>query len=803
MSDDSEAIRHRAIHLGYLSGDEAAAAQAEYRQSGGDAGFASFLLEIGAVNLSQMADLQGEADMGATMIGDMVADPIVGKEFSGCFVERKLGQGGMGAVYLARRADGEEVVIKFLAAEQATNPTWRGRFIREAEVMQSIDHPNVVSVYGIDGDCSQPHIVMEFVDGAALDARLEEEECIEPLEACRIAHDAALGLAEAHKAGIVHRDIKPANIILTRDGQVRVLDFGLAKNVQVDDGLSLPGQVLGTPHYMAPEQWGDHAVDARCDVFSLGATLYHLVTGVVPFPGKTPNAISAKILKGEFPRPKTFVPDVPEDLELVIYRMMAVHRGYRYPSATRAAEDLARVLEGDYVEVPRLVDDAKQNRYPLLPGTSFTVGRDEACEVVVKDRSVSRQHARIERGKTGFVLNDLGSTYGSFVGGMRIRNVVLKDGDAIKFGKVSLLYRDGGLSESVLTTKRLAPDLMRVETLPVPFVKALIEDADKRVVQALLEDLAPDAIESRATLAGTRMALRCGKETADRILAKLRGRLRRVSMRIPHYLFTITHENLGDDAEGWLGWWDQNRGSYPPQIATQESLVPARLNILGGEPEPRAIPLENEGMFTVGRDEKSSVMLLSRSVSRLHATIFRFHNRLVIRDEGSRFGTIVNGSRVRIAFLQPGDMLTMGKVEMTFETDTPDPSATMAESDAAYIDSEAWFLLAEEGHAATAAGQLTFLDVEAESSWIMNEAQNLFNRSAQRAIQFNQKVRRAYAKQADLARIKLVEILGEDCGRDLNAWHDLYRRKQEELPVQLLPEGWFPATTDSGSFKTP
>ncbi|MBI3722930.1 serine/threonine protein kinase, partial [bacterium] len=304
-----------------------------------------------------------QADLDRTVVGVEPVDPTLGAKFSGCVVERKLGQGGMGSVYLARReSDSQQVVVKFLAPEQAQNATWRARFLREAKMMHQISHPNIVAVFSIDGESSQPHIVMEFVDGRGLEIALRAGP-LPPLEGARIARDAALGLSEAHKSGIIHRDIKPANVLLTQEGEVKVLDFGLAKSVEFDDGLSLPGQVLGTPHYMAPEQWGDHQVDARCDVFSLGATLYHLITGSPPFPGASPQAISRKTLEGSFVPPRTLAPDIPVDLELVIYRMMASDRRFRYGCAEDCAKALDRVIRGEEVEVPRIIERAGSKRH--------------------------------------------------------------------------------------------------------------------------------------------------------------------------------------------------------------------------------------------------------------------------------------------------------------------------------------------------------------------------------------------------------------------------------------------------------
>src|SRR5262249_17473938 len=158
---------------------------------------------------------------------------------------------------------------------------------------------------------------------------------------------------------------------------------GLAKSVQMEDGLSVVGQALGTPAYMAPEQWGEHAVDARCDVYSLGVTLYNLVTRALPFDGASAQAILRKVQGGTFAAPRARRAGTPEALEAGIFRMEAIDRRYRYASAREAAQDLDRVLAGKPVDVPRLVARAGGTRHPLLPATSFTLGRDPTCDIAV------------------------------------------------------------------------------------------------------------------------------------------------------------------------------------------------------------------------------------------------------------------------------------------------------------------------------------------------------------------------------------------------------------------------------------
>lgn len=792
-------IRRQAVELGLLEPDVAAVAYKDYCTAGYDMEFDAFLVDQNYIRSEQLSLLRADPEVTQLDFGGDDEpeddDPLVGQVFSGCKVVRKLGEGGMGSVYLATTEEQKEVVVKFLAPEQATNRTWRARFLREAELLKRTHHPNVVEIYDVEGEGDQPHIVMEFVDGVALDRALEDDGAMEPLEAARIARDVAKALGAAHSQGVVHRDIKPANILVGRDGTVKMLDFGLAKNVSVDDGLSLPGQVLGTPHYMAPEQWGDHAVDSRCDLFSLGSTLYHLVTGTLPFPGHNPQAISRRILEGDYVRPSQ-IADVPQNLEFVLFRMMEPDRRFRYANAGLIVKDLEKVLAKEPVEIPCLVA-TDGTRFPLLPGSCFQLGRDNSCDVVIPDSSVSRQHMQIERGKTGYVGRDLGSTYGTYVGGMRVREVVLKDGDPIKLGKVNLVFRDGGLGQGrrLGNTQRLGKGgTTQTQYVAPPFLQTLAESSDRRAVVFLLEQLAPDAQSGRMDQARKAIEIILGPELADQVSEKVDRRMRRVRNRVPMQLFSITHENLGDDPEAWLGWWDGAQESYPPQLAPAQPRPRTRLVVLAGEPKQRAIHFDKRTVFTVGREEERDIALHSRSVSRLHATILRLHNRLVIRDEGSRFGTQLNDQAVRIAYLTHGDRITMGKVEMRFEVEQLDPMATMTTGSAPQVDEETFLALEDLEHPSIALGLIRFLECETSPpEWMTAAAEQLFEDPKETA-DFVDKVLKKYSRRARRAREILPRLLGQGA-EDASAYRRLF--EDADLTIQLLPGGWFPVRSRS------
>jgi serine/threonine protein kinase len=711
--------------------------------------------------------------------------------YAGFAIGPKLGEGGMGSVYLANHlTDGRQAVVKFLNLEQAQNPTWRRRFVREAEMMRSIRHPNIVELYHVDGDCEQPHIVMEFVDGVDLDEELATRKRFEPNEAARIIRDLARALAKAHEHNIIHRDIKPANVLLNTKGQVKMLDFGLAKNETVDDGLSQAGTVLGTPHYMAPEQWGEHKVDARCDIFSLGATFYQLVTGKLPFRGKRYQVIARKALEGDYPPPKQIVAEISDDMACVIHRCLEPERRFRYHSAAACADDLDRVLKGKPIDVPRLEAKTARGivRFALLPGKSFEIGRDDTCAVTIPSQSVSRQHAKIERGAIGYTLSDLGSTYGSFVGDMRVREVLLKSGDEVRIGKISLTFSDGGLANSQREAKKAAGNKKTTE-IPYSMMRGLRTVLDKRIVSHLLSQLAPDTKERSMEASWAVVSELLDAEAASGMGRHVDSRVEARLHKVPAKLFEITHENRGSEVTSWLSWWDSRRDRYPAQVVPREALAPTRLRLIGKQ--KRFCPLPPEKVtLTMGR-EGCDLILNDRSVSRAHATLVRYHQRIAVRDEGSRFGTQINGEKVRTNFLKNGDKLNLGRVQMVFEEARVNAASLMVQGDAAALDPDHYFALEKLGHPSVTRACILFLNIEGLDIWLQQWAQLLFDGS-ETHDRFLKRMQKIYRKRAKDAEKQLLEMYDGAPGDSQQAWLERAMENEDELGLQVLPMGWFP-----------
>jgi serine/threonine protein kinase len=249
---------------------------------------------------------------------------------------KKLGEGGMGAVYLAEhKLMNRTVALKLIRSELAAQPHLIQRFHREVQAAARMSHPNIVHAYDAEQAGSCHFLVMEYVEGTDLARLLKEQGPLSLREACQSIHQAALGLQHAHEHQLIHRDLKPQNLMRTAQGQVKILDFGLARAVQhaqqqVGDGTA-SGMILGTPDYMAPEQADDAGhVDIRADIYSLGCTLYHLLSGRVPFPGQNMVGKLAKHASTEPTRLDELRPGLPSALVQVIAKMMAKDPAARY-----------------------------------------------------------------------------------------------------------------------------------------------------------------------------------------------------------------------------------------------------------------------------------------------------------------------------------------------------------------------------------------------------------------------------------------------------------------------------------------
>jgi serine/threonine protein kinase len=279
-----------------------------------------------------------------------------GDEFAGYRVEQTLGRGGMGVLYLAVEPGLERrVALKLIAPEAAADEVFSRRFAEESRIAASIEHPNVVPIYAAGEEDGVPYIAMRYVSGSDLGRRVAREGRLEPATAAALIAQIGNGLDAIHAAGLVHRDVKPANVLLsgaTGEDHAYITDFGVARNVATELGLTQTGRFVGTLDYVAPEQISGGGVDARADVYALGCLLFKLLTGEVPFPKDGEAARLYAHLNDPPPAPSLYSPQVPMALDDVVIRGMSKTPADRYPSAGDLGRAALAALSGDRPSLP-------------------------------------------------------------------------------------------------------------------------------------------------------------------------------------------------------------------------------------------------------------------------------------------------------------------------------------------------------------------------------------------------------------------------------------------------------------------
>ncbi|MBA2807548.1 Stk1 family PASTA domain-containing Ser/Thr kinase [Streptomyces sp. KM273126] len=281
-----------------------------------------------------------------------------------------LGRGGMAEVYLAHDTRlGRTVAVKTLRADLARDPTFQARFRREAQSAASLNHPAIVAVYDtgedyIDG-VSIPYIVMEYVDGSTLRELLHSGRKLLPERSMEMTIGILQGLEYAHRNGIVHRDIKPANVMLTRTGQVKVMDFGIARAMG-DSGMTMTqtSAVIGTAQYLSPEQAKGEQVDARSDLYSTGCLLYELLTVRPPFVGDSPVAVAYQHVREEAQPPSVFDPEITPEIDAIVLKALVKDPDYRYQSADEMRADIEACLDGQPVAATAAMGSVGYGAYP-------------------------------------------------------------------------------------------------------------------------------------------------------------------------------------------------------------------------------------------------------------------------------------------------------------------------------------------------------------------------------------------------------------------------------------------------------
>jgi serine/threonine-protein kinase len=404
-----------------------------------------------------------------------------------------LGRGTMGVVYEGFDAAlGRSVALKAIdlsfAVDAATEAHFEQRFLSEARAAAGLQHPAIVVVYDIGrDDAGVLYMALEHLRGQTLDQLLAARLRLDWRRALELTRRVAEGLHHAHRNGVIHRDIKPANIMVLPSGEPKIMDFGIAK--VSSEHLTAAGQTFGTASYMSPEQANGLALDARSDVFSLGAVLYETLTGTRAFPGTSVPAIMARIVGDEPAEPSSLVEGLPAGVDMLVAGALAKDPERRYPDATSLARDAGAVFDGGLpafrpqrptsgtaisprdlagpvgsVPVsPPFEDTAAHPGLALPPGKrislaaiegpchgqvygvtkpSVTLGRSGSratADIKLGDPEVSREHAALHCDGSRFELEDLGSTNGTLVDGRRIQAQKLEDQSEFVIGRTRLM----------------------------------------------------------------------------------------------------------------------------------------------------------------------------------------------------------------------------------------------------------------------------------------------------------------------------------------------------------------------------
>jgi non-specific serine/threonine protein kinase len=414
---------------------------------------------------------------------------------------RQVGAGGMGVVYLARDVDlDRDVALKLLridpsasstgAADAAARSTmFRERFLREARTAARLNHPNVAQIYQVGRQDELIFLAQEWLDGGSLADHLKESVFLSWREATLAIRDAAAGLAAAHAAGLIHRDIKPSNLMRARGGAaVKLVDFGLARDQNVESELTQSGMLVGTPAYLSPEQCRGEEATPLSDLYSLACTWFHLLTSRAPFPAANVAAILYEHLNKPLPDPRRFADDIPEAVSAILARAAAKAPGDRHPSAEAFLAEVNALLE-DREAVPPTIVAAR-----MAPGNAG----------VLAGNSAPRANAGGDTGVSGTPPNNLPEEMTSFIGRTAELTQTVA---AIRESRLSTLIGPGGTGKT-----RLAIRAAREATSHFPDGVWLIELASLPATEAVAPAIA----------AVLHLRESAGQPLADAIIEKLR-----------------------------------------------------------------------------------------------------------------------------------------------------------------------------------------------------------------------------------------------------------------------------------------
>jgi hypothetical protein len=614
---------------------------------------------------------------------------------------------------------------------------------------------------------------MEYVEGDSLHRLLTRRGALPPLQVARVGRDVARGMHAVHKHGLLHRDLKPANLVVTPAGVVKIIDFGIAKDVY-RTGLTEADQFVGSAAYMAPERWDQRQEDERCDVFSLGVVLYELLVGKLPFPASEPVELMQTITGGRYQRPRERVQGLPAGLDHVLIQLLEPNPAYRYRTMHEVAEDLERILCGAQPEVPSLIGGP--GSFPLVDKSQVAVGSDPACELTLHAATVAAEHALIRRQGGGYVLRDLRSEAGTFVGGEPVtRARPLVDGERVRFGAVEFVFvnpRERPASATFpLEVERLA--------LPDPAPWALADLEDPRTALHLLEELCGDPwLEGQMD---RRLTALYGASVAQEVGTLRRARRDQALPWIRTRLCAITGISSAEpDLQGWLAWWDDACVTHPLQVGLSGVARSTRLDVTNGRVP--GVSLDDVACGLVGRDPRCHLRIPQSSVDRLQALVVRTHRRLLLRARGRR-PVLLNGRQATLSFLAPGDVVSFGGVEVQLQAHY----LPGVETGPTPIDALSFEALVALRHPGVSHALVLFVEARERGGQAVAEVASLFPDDPTKASAAKVALETRLTKRASGAEDLLTMLLGVT-GSSSAEWRSALERRAGLMP-QVIPAG--------------
>ncbi|MGI6686121.1 MAG: Stk1 family PASTA domain-containing Ser/Thr kinase [Bacillota bacterium] len=378
---------------------------------------------------------------------------LIGKKFGNRYeIQEKLGAGGMSIVYkgldtLLNRL----VTIKVLRDQYASDEDFVRRFHREAQSVASLSHINIVSIFDVGFEENLHYLVMEFVEGQNLKEYIRDKGKLPVQEAVPIALQILDALEHAHEHGVVHRDIKPHNILLTRNGRVKVTDFGIARAAS-ESTLTYTGTIVGSVHYISPEQAKGITIGPKSDLYSAGAVLYEMVTGQLPFTGDSPIAVALQHIQNEPVPPDELVPEIPQEISHVILRAMDKNPDTRYVSAREMRYDLEKIYLGKGHEINMIMNDREKDEdtveIPAIRTTGAAARYEERPSQRKKRLKPGSKWALLGVGALLFVLFLWGS-YALLSGYLNVGEVKVPDVEGKPLIEAKAELREAGLDFEV------------------------------------------------------------------------------------------------------------------------------------------------------------------------------------------------------------------------------------------------------------------------------------------------------------------------------------------------------------------